>query len=101
MKIVILQFTNEVNKRSTTKFTVHLQMNTILSRLNAVFAYSVTVLAVLTALCFLSTAFKDKRADGYVETSASGIQMLVHPVIVCYCAIPCVPFTECLQESTT
>lgn len=52
-------------------------MNTILSRLNAVFAYSVTVLAVLTALCFLSTAFKDRRADSSIDVSASGIQMLV------------------------
>ncbi|KAL5460374.1 hypothetical protein EMCRGX_G033820 [Ephydatia muelleri] len=52
-------------------------MNTILSRLNAVFAYSVTVLAVLTALCFLSTAFKDRRADSSIDVSASGIQIML------------------------
>ena len=37
-------------------------MNTALSRLNAVFAFSLSVLATLTFLCFLSTAFLDKNS---------------------------------------
>ena len=37
-------------------------MNTALSRLNAVFAFSLSVLASLTFLCFLSTAFVDKTS---------------------------------------
>lgn len=43
-------------------------MNTALSRLNAVFAFSLTVLSVLTLLCFLSTAFKDKSYPAVVST---------------------------------
>lgn len=34
-------------------------MNTFLSRSNAVFAFTLSVLAALTAICSLSTAFKD------------------------------------------
>lgn len=41
-------------------------MHTVLSRLNAVFAFSLTVMAVLTFLCFLSTDFKDRRAAARV-----------------------------------
>ncbi|XP_064636875.1 signal peptidase complex subunit 3-like [Lineus longissimus] len=33
-------------------------MNTFLARLNTIFAFTLTVMAVLTFLCFLSTAFK-------------------------------------------
>ena len=43
-------------------------MNTALSRVNAVFAFSLTVLSVLTLLCFLSTAFKDKSSATVVST---------------------------------
>ncbi|CAI8046774.1 Signal peptidase complex subunit 3 [Geodia barretti] len=48
-------------------------MNTALSRLNAVFAFSLSVLASLTFLCFLSTAFVDK-------TSSPSIS--VHPEVI-------------------
>jgi signal peptidase complex subunit 3 len=34
-------------------------MNTFLSRANNIFAFTLTVLATLTFLCFLSTYFKD------------------------------------------
>ena len=43
-------------------------MNTILSRANAIFAFSLSVLAVLTFLCFLSTACNEYRADVSVST---------------------------------
>ena len=49
------------------------KMNTALSRLNAVFAFSLSVLASLTFLCFLSTAFVDK-------TSSPSIS--VHPEVI-------------------
>ncbi len=38
-------------------------MNTALSRLNSVFAYNLTTLAVLAVLVFLSTNFKDKTME--------------------------------------
>ncbi len=38
-------------------------MNTALSRLNSVFAYNLTTLAVLAGLVFLSTNFKDKTME--------------------------------------
>ncbi|KFM65065.1 Signal peptidase complex subunit 3, partial [Stegodyphus mimosarum] len=38
-------------------------MNTVLSRANAIFAFSLSVLAGLTFLCFLSTAFNEYRSD--------------------------------------
>ena len=53
--------------RSCIAIVCEREMNTILSRLNAVFAFSLTVLAVLTFLCFLSTAFMDRNADTVVE----------------------------------
>ena len=48
-------------------------MNTALSRLNAVFAFSLTVLSVLTILCFLSTAFKDKSSPVQVSTKSPNV----------------------------
>ena len=48
-------------------------MNTALSRLNAVFAFSLTVLSVLTLLCFLSTAFKDKSSQTVVSTQSPDV----------------------------
>ena len=49
-------------------------MHTILSRLNAVFAFSLTVMAVLTFLCFISTNFKDRSAETRV-TPGQGAQV--------------------------
>ncbi|XP_065886337.1 signal peptidase complex subunit 3-like [Dysidea avara] len=44
-------------------------MNSLLSRANAVFAYTLSVLAALTFLCFLSTAFKSKLTPVSVTSS--------------------------------
>ncbi|XP_029203748.1 signal peptidase complex subunit 3-like [Acropora muricata] len=43
-------------------------MNTFLSRLNTVFAFTLTVLAALTFLCFLSTFFNTNQATVYLQT---------------------------------
>lgn len=43
-------------------------MNTFFSRLNTVFAFTLTVLAGLTFLCFLSTVFKEYRTPIHVMT---------------------------------
>ena len=50
---------------SSVKLSVNFvgKMNSILSRLNAVFAFSVSVLAVLTLCCFMSTAFRDRSLE--------------------------------------
>ena len=53
-------------------------MNTALSRLNAVFAFSLSVLACLTFLCFLSTAFVDKSSTPSIS---------VHPQVVLYVTV--------------
>jgi len=42
-------------------------MNTALSRVNAVFAFSLSVLASLTFLCFLSTAFTDRGVPAHLH----------------------------------
>lgn len=44
-------------------------MNNLFSRANAVFAYTLSVLAALTFLCFLSTAFKSKMTPVSVDSS--------------------------------
>lgn len=36
-------------------------MNTVLSRANSLFAFSLSVMAALTFGCFITTAFKDRR----------------------------------------
>ncbi|XP_054717849.1 signal peptidase complex subunit 3-like [Uloborus diversus] len=43
-------------------------MNTVLSRANAIFAFTLSVLAGLTFLCFLSTVLKDYRGDVSIST---------------------------------
>lgn len=43
-------------------------MNTLLARLNAVFAYTLSVMAVLTLLCFASTYFNDNLATVQIQT---------------------------------
>lgn len=43
-------------------------MNTFLSRLNSVFAFTLTVLAALTFFCFLSTVFLDYDNPVHVKT---------------------------------
>lgn len=43
-------------------------MNTLLSRLNTIFAFTLTVLAALTFLCFLSTLFKAHQAPLQLQT---------------------------------
>ena len=48
-------------------------MNTALSRLNAVFAFSLTVLSVLTVVCILTTSFKDKTAPTVVSTQSPNV----------------------------
>ena len=44
-------------------------MYSALTRLNALFAFAVTVLGVLTFLCFLSTNFRDRQSPTTVEVS--------------------------------
>lgn len=51
-------------------------MNTILSRANAIFAFSLSVLAVLTFLCFLSTVCNEYKQD----VSVSKVKALVKSV---------------------
>lgn len=43
-------------------------MNTVLARLNAIFAFSLSLLAGLTFCCFLSTVFIDYRAAAQINT---------------------------------
>ena len=43
-------------------------MNTALTRLNAVFAFSLSALAALTFLCFLSMIMKDRRSEAGIST---------------------------------
>jgi len=44
------------------------EMNTFLSRANAIFAFTLSVLAALTFACFLSTLFLDYRTDVAIKT---------------------------------
>jgi len=48
-------------------------MNTSLTRLNALFAFTVTVLAALTVICSLSTAFKDYSKLMNIELSTDRV----------------------------
>jgi len=43
-------------------------MNTFLSRANTIFAFTLSVLAGLTLLCFVSTVFDSHQADFHIET---------------------------------
>ncbi|XP_071949507.1 signal peptidase complex subunit 3-like [Antedon mediterranea] len=43
-------------------------MNTVLSRLNTVFAFTLSVMAALTFGCFLTTAFNDNLSSVQIET---------------------------------
>ena len=51
-------------------------MNTFLSRLNALFAFSLSVTASLTFACFLTTHFLDYGQDVNIEIEK--IAMYVH-----------------------
>ncbi|RVE75844.1 hypothetical protein OJAV_G00002770 [Oryzias javanicus] len=44
-------------------------MNTVLSRANSLFAFSLSVMAVLTFGCFITTAFKDRRVPVDIRVS--------------------------------
>jgi signal peptidase complex subunit 3 len=44
-------------------------MNTILARANTIFAFTLTVLAVLTFGCFLTTAFNERRSSVSISTT--------------------------------
>lgn len=43
-------------------------MNTVLSRLNTIFAFTLSVMAALTFLCFLSTFFNEHKANVSIDT---------------------------------
>ncbi|XP_033126500.1 signal peptidase complex subunit 3-like [Anneissia japonica] len=43
-------------------------MNTVLSRLNTIFAFTLSVMAALTFGCFLTTAFNDNLAPVHIDT---------------------------------
>uniref|UniRef100_A0A665WAE7 Signal peptidase complex subunit 3 n=1 Tax=Echeneis naucrates TaxID=173247 RepID=A0A665WAE7_ECHNA len=44
-------------------------MNTVLSRANSLFAFSLSVMAALTFGCFITTAFKDRRVPVDIRVS--------------------------------
>ncbi|XP_059830282.1 signal peptidase complex subunit 3 [Hemitrygon akajei] len=44
-------------------------MNTALSRANSLFAFSLSVMAVLTLGCFLTTAFKERSVPVHIQVS--------------------------------
>ncbi|KAA8595398.1 hypothetical protein FQN60_012533 [Etheostoma spectabile] len=44
-------------------------MNTVLSRANSLFAFSLSVMAALTFGCFVTTAFKDRRVPADIHVS--------------------------------
>ena len=44
------------------------KMNTVLSRLNTIFAFTLSVMAGLTFLCFLSTAFNEHQSVVAINT---------------------------------
>ena len=50
-------------------------MNTVLGRFNAVFAYALPVLAVLTFLCFATVALKTRTLEDVNISAAPGIQL--------------------------
>ncbi|KAI3353221.1 hypothetical protein L3Q82_019260, partial [Scortum barcoo] len=45
------------------------KMNTVLSRANSLFAFSLSVMAALTFGCFITTAFKDRRVPVDIHVS--------------------------------
>ncbi|GBM73120.1 Signal peptidase complex subunit 3 [Araneus ventricosus] len=49
-------------------------MNTVLSRANAIFAFSLSVLACLTFLCFLSTAFNEYSGNVTLSTAKAVVK---------------------------
>ncbi|KAG5194329.1 hypothetical protein JEQ12_013126 [Ovis aries] len=54
-------------------------MNTVLSRANSLFAFSLSVMAALTFGCFITTAFKDRSVP--VRLHVSRIMLLIHPTM--------------------
>lgn len=50
-------------------------MNTVLGRFNALFAYALPVLAVLTVLCFATVAFKTRSLDDVLISASPRIQL--------------------------
>lgn len=53
---------------STSAFNLSWKMNTFLSRLNTIFAFTLSVMAALTFCCFLTTAFNSHKASVYLGT---------------------------------
>lgn len=51
-------------------------MNTLLSRVNAIFAFTLSTLAGLTFLCFLTTAFNDYRTTVAMSTAKTVVRMM-------------------------
>lgn len=45
------------------------EMNTVLSRANSLFAFSLSVMAALTFGCFITTAFKDRSVPVRLHVS--------------------------------
>ena len=73
-------------------------MNTALSRLNAVFAFSLTVLSVLTVVCILTTSFKDKSSTTDVSTQTPNVIVYVSPhenYLKCMLTDRTLPFCLC------
>lgn len=52
-------------------------MNTLLSRANTIFAFTLSVLAALTFGCFLTTAFNDHKKEVAIE-STKAIVLVVY-----------------------
>ncbi|KPP76118.1 Signal peptidase complex subunit 3-like [Scleropages formosus] len=44
-------------------------MNTVLSRANSLFAFSLSVMAALTFGCFITTAFKERTVPVHIHVS--------------------------------
>lgn len=44
-------------------------MNTLLSRANTIFAFTLSVLAALTFGCFLTTAFNDHKKEVTIDST--------------------------------
>ena len=50
-------------------------MNTVLGRFNALFAYALPVLAVLTGLCFATVYLKPRTLDNVLISASPGVQL--------------------------
>uniref|UniRef100_A0A8C6TTY8 Signal peptidase complex subunit 3 n=1 Tax=Neogobius melanostomus TaxID=47308 RepID=A0A8C6TTY8_9GOBI len=54
-------------------------MNTVLSRANSLFAFSLSVMAALTFGCFITTAFKDRRVPVDIHVSRENVDDFTGP----------------------